>query len=78
MTTADTRRGPAQGAAGQGTSVADRVKALMTGDAQFRATMPLPAIAEAKSRPGLNLAQIVATVMEGSRLARFLPGAQLP
>jgi len=46
-------------------SVGDRVKALMAGDAQFRASVPLPAIAEAKSRPELNLAQIAAVVMEG-------------
>ncbi|HSW20155.1 MAG TPA: AMP-binding protein, partial [Ramlibacter sp.] len=46
-------------------SVGDRVKALMAGDAQFRAAVPLSAIVEAKAPPELNLAQIAAVVMEG-------------
>ncbi|HSV47726.1 MAG TPA: carboxylic acid reductase [Ramlibacter sp.] len=65
MTTPDGNgRQPLSGA-GKPTSVADRMKALMVGDAQFRAAVPLPAVAEAKSRPELNLAQITAVVMEG-------------
>jgi fatty acid CoA ligase FadD9 len=42
---------------------ADRLAALMATDAQLRAAAPLAAAHEAKCRPGLNLAQIVATVM---------------
>ena len=46
-------------------TVADRVKALMDHDAQFRGAMPLPSINEAKMSPELGLAQIVALCMEG-------------
>lgn len=44
---------------------AERMKHLMSGDAQFRATLPLAAVDEARFAPGLNLAQTVAVVMEG-------------
>lgn len=45
--------------------LAARFAALAAADPQFRATMPDPAINAAKTQPGLGLAQIIATCMEG-------------
>ena len=44
---------------------AARLEQLLREDPQFIAAKPLPAVAEAKSRPGLRLAEIVQIVMEG-------------
>jgi fatty acid CoA ligase FadD9 len=52
-------------AAAQADFRAARMKHLMSSDAQFRATLPLPAVDEARLAPGLNLAQTMAVVMEG-------------
>ncbi|UXJ50237.1 carboxylic acid reductase [Pseudomonas citronellolis] len=45
--------------------LAERIKALMEHDAQFRQAMPLPAINDAKVNPELGLAQTMAMCMEG-------------
>lgn len=52
-------------AAPQADFLAERMKHLLASDAQFRATLPLPAVDEARFAPGLNLAQTVAAAMEG-------------
>ena len=41
-----------------------RVKALVATDAQFRAALPIASVNEAKLRPDLGLAQVVALIME--------------
>lgn len=45
--------------------LAERIKALMEHDVQFRQAMPLSSINETKVNPELNLAQTVALCMEG-------------
>lgn len=45
--------------------VAGRLRELLATDAQFRDAMPHESVIEAKMRPGLGLAQIVAACMEG-------------
>lgn len=44
---------------------AQRIADLMANDFQFRDAGSLPSVNEAKTRPGLGLAEIAATVMEG-------------
>lgn len=45
--------------------VARRLEELLAEDEQIRNAMPLPKVTEAKVNPGLGLAQVVATCMEG-------------
>ncbi|SEJ89274.1 fatty acid CoA ligase FadD9 [Paraburkholderia diazotrophica] len=44
---------------------ADRIAGLAAHDQQFRDALPIPDVNEAKLRPGLGLAQIVAVCLEG-------------
>ncbi|HEY6868355.1 MAG TPA: AMP-binding protein, partial [Novosphingobium sp.] len=43
----------------------DLLKRLAAEDPQFRAAMPDPKVTEAKTKPGLGLAQVLAVMMEG-------------
>lgn len=44
---------------------ADRIEELMGSDPQFRDSAPLASVVAAKTRPGLSVAEAMATVMEG-------------
>ena len=44
--------------------VATNIKELLASDEQLRAALPLPAVAEAKNKPGLGLSQVIAFCME--------------
>jgi fatty acid CoA ligase FadD9 len=44
---------------------ADRIAQLYASDPQFRAANPLPSVVDAARRPGLRLAQILQTLVEG-------------
>src|ERR1700757_4446864 len=42
-----------------------RLEKLLAEDAQFKAALPRASVTEAKSRPGLRVAEVIKIVMEG-------------
>jgi fatty acid CoA ligase FadD9 len=50
---------------GRAERVARRIEELRAGDAQFRDAWPIPAVIEAAREPGLRLAQVLQTLVDG-------------